>query len=57
MAGYAGSGGILGDVVTLPLDRITDRDRTRLFQAVAGTPLDIDVVTDEDGSPCVLVYR
>ena len=47
----------MGDVVNLPLDRITDRDRTRLFQAVAGSPLDIDVVTGDDGSPCVLVYR
>ncbi|MEO0962386.1 MAG: hypothetical protein AAFY01_08160 [Pseudomonadota bacterium] len=45
------------NIVNLPLDRITDRDRTRLFQAAAGSPLDIDVVTNEDGTPCVLVYR
>ena len=57
MADYAASGGIVGNIVNLPLDRITERDRTRLFQAVAGTPLDIDIVTDEDGRPCVLVYR
>jgi len=47
----------LGDVVHLPLDRITERDRTRLFQAVAGSPLDIDLVMNGDGAPQVLVYR
>ena len=29
----------------------------RLFQAAANSPLDIDLVTGEDGVPCVLVYR
>lgn len=47
----------MGDVVQLPLDRITDRDRRRLFQAAASSPLDIDLVTGEDGTPCVLAYR
>lgn len=47
----------MGDVVRLPLDRITERDRTRLFQAAANSPLDIDLVTGEDGTACVLVYR
>ncbi len=47
----------MGDVVKLPLDRITERDRTRLFRAAATSPLDIDLVNDEDGAPCVLVYR
>ena len=47
----------MGEVVRLPLDRITERDRTRLFRAAAQSPLDIDLVTNEDGSPCVLVYR
>lgn len=50
-------GDAVGDVVKLPLDRITERDRTRLFQAASGSPLDIDLVTGEDGTPCVLVYR
>ncbi|MEQ8747014.1 hypothetical protein [Pyruvatibacter sp.] len=47
----------MGDVIRLPLDRITDRDRTRLFQAAAASPLDVDLVTNDDGSPCVLAYR
>ena len=44
-------------MIRLPLDRITERDRTRLFRAAAESPLDIDLITNEDGAPCVLVYR
>jgi len=47
----------LGDVIRLPLNRITERDRTRLFRAITASPLDIELVTDRNGHPCALVYR